>query len=214
MDFALKGLEFSARSVYCIGRNYAAHAKELGNPIAAEPVVFLKPASALVHSGGKITLPAVSHRVDHEVEVVLAVGRGGKNIPVAHALDHIAGAAIGVDVTARDLQDAAKKGALPWTVSKGFDSFAPVSDFLGLAAIGTLPWEFSLDVNGKRRQTGNTRDMVHSLAELVHYLSTIFTLGQGDLIFTGTPAGVAPLAKGDKLHAVLASKLKLDVTVA
>jgi acylpyruvate hydrolase len=214
MDFVLNPFGTFARSVFCVGRNYVAHAKELGNAVPVEPVIFLKPASSLTRSGRKIILPPSSQQVDHEVELVVAMGGGGRGISEANALDFVAGYAIGIDVTARDLQDVAKKKQLPWTVSKGFDTFAPVSDFLPRAKLGDGPLEFTLTVNGEVRQRGNTSNMLFSVPKIIAHLSTIFTLSPGDLIFTGTPEGVGPLRAGDKLVAELGKgQATLEVTV-
>lgn len=214
MDFLLNPLGLFARAVYCVGRNYAEHAKELGNAVPRHPLIFLKPTSSLSRSGWKITLPPGVGRVDHEVELVVALGGGGKNIPVDRALDFVAGYAVGIDVTARDLQEEAKKRGQPWTVSKGFDTFAPLSDFVPRSEMGDGPFEFSLSLNSVQRQRGSSQDMVFSIAELIHYLSTVFTLSPGDLIFTGTPSGVGPLAKGDILVAELGrGKARLEVKV-
>ena len=193
------------RNLFCIGRNYAEHARELGNAIPTEPVVFLKPSSAVAFSGGHIILPKVSQRVDHEVELVIAIGRGGAQIPVHEALSHVAGVAVGIDVTARDLQEQAKKKALPWAVAKGFDTFAVLGDFAPLTtANGALEtFELSLSVNGEKRQGGRVGDMLFSVPKLVSYLSSVFRLAPGDLIYTGTPPGVAPLLAGDQVTADL-----------
>ncbi len=200
----LPGLEFGARNIFCIGRNYADHAKELKNEVPAEPIVFLKPVSALCFSGATVTLPAQSARVDHEVEIVVAIGRsqsewgGGPRIVESRALEWVAGYAVGIDLTARDLQEKAKAKGLPWAIAKGFDGFAPVSQFVAPGQVGALAdLEFQLEVNGELRQQGNTRDMLFSIPRLISYLSEIFTLSTGDLIFTGTPKGVAPLHAGD-----------------
>jgi 2-keto-4-pentenoate hydratase/2-oxohepta-3-ene-1,7-dioic acid hydratase in catechol pathway len=214
MDFLLNPLGYFARSVYCVGRNYAAHAKELQNPLPSQPMIFLKPVSALSRSGWKVTLPRGVGRVDHEVEVVVALGGGGKHISQEQALEFVAGYAIGIDVTARDLQEQAKKLGHPWTLSKGFDTFAPVSDFVLRSEMGEGPFDFSLKVNGVVRQSGSTSDMLFSIPYLIQYLSTVFTLSPGDLIFTGTPSGVGPLSAGDQVEAVLAggkATLKVEV---
>ena len=191
-------------SIFCIGRNYAAHASELKNPVPSSPLVFLKPATTIIHSGEWVVLPPQSKNVHHEVEVVLLIGKSGKNIPESAALDYIKGYGVGVDITARDLQQKAKEKRHPWSVAKGFDTFAPVSDFVAAERIadpGDL--DLQLSVNGAVRQIGNTRDMLFPIPTLIQHLSAIFTLSPGDLIFTGTPKGVGPLQKGDQLHALL-----------
>jgi len=193
----LPGLSAPVRTIYCIGRNYAEHARELGNEIPREPVVFLKPASSIMLSGGVLKLPLQSKRVDHEVEVVVAVGP--KRL-----------FAVGIDFTARDLQQAAKEKGLPWTLAKGLPGFAAVGSFVE----AKLPLEFSLSVNGEARQRGNTGDMIFPVEGILNYLDKTYGLGDGDIIFTGTPAGVSPLKSGDRIAAELAGGLsRLELTV-
>lgn len=200
--------ELAIRSIFCIGRNYSEHAKELQNVVPNQPMVFLKPVSAIIGDGESIVLPHQSSEVHHEVELVVAIGKGGKNIPEATALQHVAGYGLGIDVTARDLQQEAKQKSHPWTVAKGFDTFAPISNFVPNDSIDNPQnLELSLKVNDQLRQKGNTKDMIFPVAELIAYLSTIFTLKPGDLIFTGTPAGVSPIQKGDSIKATLNENL-------
>ncbi len=214
MDYVLKPLGIFARAVYCVGRNYAAHAKELGNAVPTEPVIFLKPTSSLSRTGWQIVRPPQSKRIDHEVEVVVVMGGGGKNIREENAMDFVSGFAVGIDVTARDLQEEAKKKGLPWAVAKGFDTFAPVSDIVPKAECAEGPWDFSLSVNGQMRQKATTADMLFPIPRLIHYLSTLFTLSPGDLIFTGTPEGVGPLQPGDKVVAeAFKGKARLELKV-
>ncbi len=191
-------------STFCIGRNYKEHAAELQNPVPQKPLVFIKPLNTITYSGQSIILPKMSRDVHHEVEVVVVIGKSGKNILAADAPDFIAGYGIGIDVTARDIQQVAKEKSHPWTVAKGFDTFAPISSFVEASEIpdpGNL--DFQLSINHKLRQQGNTRDMIFPISELIAYLSTIFSLSPGDLIFTGTPEGVGPLQEGDRVQAVL-----------
>lgn len=167
-----------------------------------EPVLFLKPATALVGHGGKVILPAASTDVHHEVELVVAIGRGGKDIPESEALNYVDGYAVGLDMTARDLQTRARNAGLPWSVAKGFDTFAP----LGLLAPARKiadPQSISirLSVNGEVRQEGSTSDMIFSVSKIIAFASTVFTLMPGDVIFTGTPEGVGPVKDGDILEA-------------
>lgn len=203
------------RTIYCIGRNYAAHARELNNPVPGEPVIFIKPASSVVPDGGSIVIPPQSSDVHYEAELVLAIGKMGKNIPIDQAMDHVAGYGIGIDVTARDLQQVAKDKSLPWSVAKGFDTFAPLSDFVKKSALQDPDAiEYTLDINGERRQHGKTSHMLFPIPFLIHYLSGIFTLYPGDIVYTGTPEGVGKLNAGDKLHAILLGTdltLKVDV---
>lgn len=203
------------RTIYCIGRNYAAHARELNNPVPGEPVIFIKPASSVVPDGGSIVIPPQSSDVHYEAELVLAIGKKGKNIPIGQAMSHVAGYGLGIDVTARDLQQVAKDKSLPWSVAKGFDTFAPLSDFVEAAALPDPDAiEYTLDINGERRQHGKTSHMLFPIPFLIHYLSGIFTLYPGDIVYTGTPEGVGKLNAGDKLHAILLGTdltLKVDV---
>jgi len=197
----------------CIGRNYAEHAKEMQSAIPTEPMIFLKPATSLVGSGGTIVIPTQSQEVHHEVELVVALLKGGKNIPESDALHHIAGYAVGLDMTARDLQGRAKKVGAPWSVAKGFDTFAPIGDFVAANMVPDVQDLFiSLKVNGEVRQKGHTADMIFSVVTLVAYASTIFTLEPGDLIYTGTPEGVGAIQKEDVLEAEITSLPTLYVT--
>lgn len=205
----LAGFEGPIGSLWCIGRNYAAHARELGNPLPEAPVVFLKPASSLVGDGSLLTWPAAIGAVHHEVELVAVIGRGGRDIATEAALDHVAGYALGLDLTARDLQERAKAAGLPWTEAKGRDGFAPLSAFLPADRVpdpATL--ELRLWVDGQLRQEGSCSQMLWPLPDLIAYLSARFTLSPGDLIFTGTPPGVGALAAGDRLRAELAAPVR------
>lgn len=203
-------------NIYCIGRNYVEHARELNNEPPSQPLVFLKPTSSIIYDGDQIQLPSLSNNVHHEVELVVAVGKGGRNIPKENALEHIAGYGIGIDVTARDIQQQAKNNAHPWTVAKGFDTFAPLSSFVKKDQIvDPQNVDLKIEVNGEIRQSDNTELMIFPVAELIHYLSTIFTLQPGDLIFTGTPKGVSPITSGDEIKASLDGGLAtLTVSVA
>jgi 2-keto-4-pentenoate hydratase/2-oxohepta-3-ene-1,7-dioic acid hydratase in catechol pathway len=200
-------------TIFCIGRNYAEHARELNNPVPEAPIVFLKPLSALVSDGGSIVLPKQSEQVHHEVEIVVLIGKSGKNISEAEAHTFISGYAVGIDVTARDIQSKAKAKGHPWSVAKGFDTFAPISNFVSADKIADPSnIDVSLTVNGEIRQKGNSKDMLFPIPRLISYLSTIFTLHPGDLIFTGTPEGVNLLNEGDRLLAQLNNGL-VNLTV-
>lgn len=207
--FPLPGLpHLSAHTLFCIGRNYAEHAKELNNPIPDRPVVFTKPLTTLLSDGGTVILPHVTSDVHHEVELVVAIGTGGKNIPVESALNHVAGYAIGLDMTARDIQTSLKTKSHPWELAKGLDTFAPLGTFVDAASIpDPSNLKLELRVNGVLRQSGTTADMLNSIPSLISFLSSYFTLTPGDLIFTGTPAGVSAVQDGDKLEAVLGDGL-------
>jgi 2-keto-4-pentenoate hydratase/2-oxohepta-3-ene-1,7-dioic acid hydratase in catechol pathway len=198
------GLTLVPGKLLCIGRNYAEHVREMGDvaDLPTEPVVFLKPASALVASGGAVCIPPQSEDVHHELELVAVIGRGGKGIPEERALEHVAAYALGLDMTARDLQKKAKESRAPWAVAKGFDTFAPLGPLTAAAEVpDPQALDLRLTVNGELRQHGSTRDMIFPVAFLVSYLSRIFTLEPGDLIYTGTPEGVGPVAAGDVLEA-------------
>ena len=192
---------FPVRRIYCVGRNFAEHAREMGHDPGREPPFFFaKPADALV-TDGRFPYPPASADVHHEIELVVALGRGGRDIPVARALDCVWGYAVGLDMTRRDRQAEAKRAGRPWDVAKGFDASAPISPLVPAARIrhptrGAI-W---LDVNGARRQEGDLAQLIWTIDETVSYLSGLFTLAPGDLVFTGTPAGVGPVAVGDRLH--------------
>jgi len=212
----LPGLpELSIGNIYCIGRNYVDHVHELHSDLPEKPLVFLKPLGTIIFDGDTVRLPKQSTNVHHEVEFVVAIGKTGKNISKTQALDHVAGYGVGIDITARDIQAKAKENSHPWTVAKGFDTFAPISSFVRWDKIND-PQEVDLEikVNGITRQSESTRLMIFPVAELIHYLSTIFTLQPGDLIFTGTPQGVSPLKSGDEIKASMNNdQASLSVTV-
>ncbi|PSR01179.1 MAG: isomerase/hydrolase [Bacteroidetes bacterium QS_8_68_28] len=198
----------------CIGRNYAEHAAEMKSEVPDEPMVFLKPSTALVRDEGTVVLPPQSEEVHHEVELVAVIGTGGKNIAEADALGHVTGYAAGLDMTARDLQREAKERRHPWSVAKGFDTFAPLGPIAPpQEAPGVQEAAVRLLVNGETRQDGHTRHMIFSVAQLVAYCSRVFTLEAGDLIYTGTPEGVGPVEDGDQLEARVEGlpPLRMDV---
>jgi uncharacterized protein (TIGR00369 family) len=201
--------------ILAVGRNYAEHNAEMGNAPSVPPVLFLKPPSALVHDGGTVVLPSGLGQVHHEVELVVAIGRRGRAIAEADAFDHVLGYAVGLDLTLRDLQSEAKKKGEPWDLAKGFDGSAPVSAVVPRERAGDPQgFALTLDVNGRRRQDGSTRQMLHGVASLVAYASRWITLERGDLLFTGTPSGVGPLAGGDEVVARLSDLATLRVTIA
>ncbi|ACY48005.1 fumarylacetoacetate hydrolase family protein [Rhodothermus marinus] len=204
MEIVLPGSELRIvpRKIICVGQNYARHAAEMNSTVPEEPILFLKPPTALIGPGETVLLPPQSREVHHEVELVAVIGREGKHIPESEALDYVAGYALGLDMTARDLQLKAKKAGHPWTVAKGFDTFAPLGPIVPATAVpDPQRVQLRLRVNGTVRQDGNTVDMVFSVARLIAYCSEIFTLQPGDLLFTGTPEGVGPVQDGDVLVA-------------
>jgi 2-keto-4-pentenoate hydratase/2-oxohepta-3-ene-1,7-dioic acid hydratase in catechol pathway len=204
----------SIGKLLCIGRNYADHAAEMEREVPDEPMVFLKPATAVVRDGGTVQLPPQSQDVHHEVELVAVIGSEGRNIPKDEALDHVAGYAVGLDMTARDLQEEAKERRHPWSVAKGFDTFAPLGPITPAHAIEhPQALTLRLTVNGDVRQEASTEHMIFSVAELIAYCSRIFTLEPGDLLYTGTPSGVGSVADGDELEASVTGCTPLRIHV-
>jgi 5-carboxymethyl-2-hydroxymuconate isomerase len=206
--------DFSVGKIVCVGRNYAEHAKELGNEVPDKPVIFLKPASALIYSGGKIIHPTFSNNMHHEVELVLLIGTRVKNANITEAEDSIIGYGVGLDMTLRDLQNELRKNGNPWTISKCFDTSAVVSDFILKADYKlTLEEEISLSVNGQSRQKEKLNKMLFHPAQIVEYISSLMTLEEGDLVFTGTPAGVGKVEVGDRLLGKIEGVGELEVVV-
>lgn len=200
---AIAGVEarFPVRRIYCVGRNYAEHAREMGHdPDREAPFFFTKPADAVVASGAEIPWPQRTENLHHEIELVVAIGKGGENIAVEHALEHVFGYGVGIDLTRRDLQKEAKEKGRPWDTAKGFDRSAPLSPIHRAEDIGhPQNGRIWLDVNGKNRQQGDLNELIWTVPESIAELSTLFRLEPGDLVFTGTPAGVGPLVAGDRL---------------
>ena len=192
---------FPVRRIYLVGRNYAAHAREMGHdPDREPPFFFQKPADALLSGGADFPYPSRSSDVHHEIEMVVALGAGGTDIPKDKALESVFGYAVGIDMTRRDLQGEAKKMGRPWEVGKAFEHSAPITDIVPASAIGhPAEGRVWLEVNGETRQDGNLNQLIWDVPETIEYLSGLFTLAPGDLIFTGTPAGVAAVARGDRL---------------
>ncbi|MGH2568334.1 MAG: fumarylacetoacetate hydrolase family protein, partial [Bacteroidota bacterium] len=190
--------------IICIGRNYAEHAKEMKSDIPEAPVFFLKPPTALLPDGGTVVIPTLSNNMHHEVEMTVLIGREGKNIPLGAAREHVAGYGVGLDLTLRDLQDEAKKKGLPWAAAKGFDASAPVSRFIAARRVpNPHAMEVVLTVNGAERQHGKTGQLIFPVDQLIASISRLITLERGDIIFTGTPEGVAQVESGDRLEAAL-----------
>ncbi len=185
--------------IFCIGRNYAEHIKELGNTADDACVVFMKPASCVVPVGQRVVLPRNRGSVHHEAELVVMLGGGGADVAVERALENVAALTLGLDLTLRDLQNELKKKGAPWELAKSFDFAAPLGDWKPYSGQDLQGLEFSCDVNGARRQSGHTRDMLFPVARLIHILSRSWALAPGDIIYTGTPAGVGPLVPGDRI---------------
>lgn len=196
------GGAFPVRRVFCVGRNYAAHAREMGgDPNREPPFFFTKPADALLPGGADMPYPPATADLHHEMELVVAIGRGGAGITEDAALDHVWGYAAGLDMTRRDLQAQAKKDGRPWDMAKGFDHSAPIGLLHPAATIGhPARGRIALSVNGTPRQSGDLADQIWRVPEVVACLSRLVTLAPGDLIFTGTPEGVAAAVRGDVLE--------------
>jgi fumarylpyruvate hydrolase len=206
---------FPVHRIYCVGRNYAKHAREMGmDPDREPPFFFAKPADAIVANGTPVPYPPRTSNLHHEIELVVAIGTGGVDIPLDHALAHVFGYAVGLDLTRRDLQFAARDQGRPWDVSKGFDHSAPVSAICPAAEVGH-PGQGAiwLEVNGETRQRANLSEMIWNIAEIVAELSTYYELRPGDLVFTGTPEGVGPVRRGDSLVGGIDGLETLRITI-
>ena len=193
---------FPVRRVFCVGRNYASHAREMGSdPNREPPFFFTKPADAVVPASGAVPYPPSTDDLHHEIELVVALGKGGANIDAANALDLVWGYGVGLDLTRRDLQAAAKDTGRPWDMAKGFDASAPCSALHPVSEVGhPAQGRIWLEVNGALRQEGNLNELIWPVADVIAYLSRFVTLAPGDLIYSGTPSGVAALKPGDRLR--------------
>ena len=206
---------FPVHRIYCVGRNYAAHAREMGHdPDREEPFFFQKNADTIVADGGEFPFPDRSENVHFEMELVVALKLGGKDVAVEKALDLVYGYAVGLDMTRRDLQGEAKKAGRPWEVGKAFDYAAPCSQVVSVVEIGHPDkGRIWLEVNGEVRQDGNLKQLIWTVPEIISCLSGLFTIAAGDLIYTGTPAGVGPVRRGDVLHGGVDGVGKIGITV-
>jgi len=201
--------------IICVGRNYAAHAKELNNAVEEDPVIFMKPETALIPNRHPFFYPSFSHDVHFETELVIHISKLGKNIEEKFAYRYYDAVSLGIDFTARDLQQKLKTKGLPWELAKGFDNSAPIGRFIPLDEIGkpVQDLHFSMNLNGEVKQTGHTADMIFPVDKIIAFVSSYFTLKIGDLIFTGTPAGVGPVSKGDLIVASLEEREILKVKI-
>lgn len=200
--------------IIAIGRNYAEHAKELNNPAPAVPVIFMKPDTALLKDNQPFYHPDFSEDIHHEIEIVLKVAKEGKNITEKFASTYYEEIGLGIDFTARDIQQKHKEKGLPWELAKSFDNSAPISNFVPKTQFPDLHQvSFRLDVNQETRQTGNTKDLLFSFEQIIVFISGYITLKKGDLIFTGTPAGVARVKVGDHLEGYLENEKMFDFLV-
>jgi fumarylpyruvate hydrolase len=209
---------FPVRRIYCVGRNYEEHAKEMGHSGREPPFFFMKPADAVLAADAGQTVnmpyPSLTTNLHHEVELVVAIGLGGSQIKAANAHRHIYGYAVGLDMTRRDLQNEMKKQGRPWCIGKGFDHAAPIGPITSAAeAAGVESAPIALQVNAQVRQQGNVAQLIWNIAETIEQLSAAWALQPGDLIFTGTPAGVAAVERGDVLHATVEGLAPLTVRI-
>lgn len=207
---------FPVGRIYCVGRNYAEHAREMGHdPDREPPFFFMKPADAIVQNDATIPYPQVTKDLHHEIEMIVAIGKGGANIPVEKALDHVFGYGVGLDMTRRDIQGEAKKMGRPWEMGKAFDNSAPCTELKPVTLIGhPTKGAIWLKINGEVKQKGDLADLIWNVPETIAYLSQLVTLQPGDLIMSGTPAGVGPVQCGDKLEGHVDGVGDLTVTYA
>ena len=217
VSVAIEGMteRFPVRRIYCVGRNYAAHVREMGGDERESPFFFQKPTDAIVPSGAEVAYPPLTEDFQHEIELVLALGKGGSDIPEESAADHVFGVAAGIDLTRRDVQVAARKSGRPWEIGKAFDNSAPIGAIRPLAD-GALPTSgaVTLSVNGTVRQTGDLSELIWSCAEIVSTLSGQYRLQPGDLVYTGTPAGVGPMVAGDIVEGEVEGVGSVRVSIA
>ena len=207
---------FPIRRVFCVGRNYAAHAREMGsNPDREPPFFFTKPADAVVPAEGALPYPPATQDLHHEIELVVALRSGGADIPADEALAKVWGYGVGLDLTRRDLQAAAKENGRPWDMAKGFDASAPCSPLRPVSAFGHPSEDacIRISVNGTVRQDGKLDEMIWPIPDIISHLSKLVTLAPGDLIFTGTPSGVGALKPGDRVHGEIAGVDEFDLEV-
>ncbi|GAM21161.1 hypothetical protein SAMD00019534_043360, partial [Acytostelium subglobosum LB1] len=200
--------------IVAVARNYVAHAKELGNEVPTEPFFFLKPMSSYVRQGSPIEIPRQTNDVHHEVELGVVIGKRGRDITSANAMDHVGGYTLALDLTARDLQSKAKEKQQCWTIAKGFDTFCPISDFIPkdkIANPGNI--ELWLSVDGAIKQKDFTSKMIFGIPELIQFVSQVMTLEEGDVILTGTPAGVGPLKAGQKVRAGISDVIEMEFDI-
>jgi fumarylpyruvate hydrolase len=215
VEVAGSELRFPVHRIYCVGRNYAEHVAEMGGTLERDPPIFFsKPPDAVIANGEPIPYPPRTANLHHEIELVIAIGRAGRNVPSANALEHVFGYAVGNDLTRRDLQGVAKNAGNPWDTSKGFDNSAAISA-IHIGKRGQVPQgRIWLAVNGTVRQDSEVRRMIWSVEEIIAELSTYFELKPGDLIYTGTPAGVGALKKGDRIEGGIDGLDELRNTIA
>lgn len=199
--------------IICIGRNYAAHAKELNNPLPTKPVVFMKPSTALLVNEKPFYYPEFSKDIHYEAEIVLKIGKNGRHVAEEFAHKYYTEIALGIDFTARDLQQQCKEKGHPWEIAKGFDGSAVIGPFMPIEKVNRNAIQFHLDKNGETVQSGNTKDMTFSFDQIIAYVSKFFKLTMGDYIYTGTPAGVGPITIGDQYEGYIEGQKMLSCTI-
>ena len=206
---------FPVRRIYCVGRNYAEHVREMGNdPEKSLPFFFGKPADAVVESGASIPYPASTSNFHHEIELVVAIGKGGSNVAVAHALDHVWGYGVGIDLTRRDLQTTAKASGRPWDMAKGFDLSAPIAPLSAVSDCGHLAkGRIWLAIDGEIRQEADISQMIWSVPEIISALSTQISLRPGDIIMTGTPQGVGPILPAQSITGGIDGLIGININI-
>ncbi len=208
------GEKINAGTMFCVGQNYAKHAAEMGSKVSDNPIIFLKPPQALIIDGGTVNLPDFSENVHYEVELVVVIGKDCQNVRPEEASSYIAGYAVGVDITARDIQAQAKQSGKPWALAKGFRNSAPISNIVPASEIPANSYfDLKLSINNELKQSGNTQEMERSVTQLISYLSEVFFLKAGDIIFTGTPEGVGKIKSGDRITAELGTFISLNFNV-
>lgn len=202
------------KNIVCVGRNYAEHARELGNAAPSEPLLFLKPSTAYAPEGSPVLLPPYTRELHHELELAVVLGRRGRAVPEAAAMDYVAGYALCLDMTARDVQNECKKKGLPWTLAKGFTASCPVSAFVPKEKVpDPHRLKLWLKVNGELRQQGETSAMIFSIPHLISYVSRVMALEEGDIILTGTPKGVGPVQEHDEIEAGIEGVVSMSCKV-
>jgi acylpyruvate hydrolase len=206
--------EFTIGKIVCLGRNYAEHARELGNELPTAPVIFMKPATAVICDGGTVQIPSYSQACHHEVELAILIGREARGVSEDEAMEYVAGYGVAIDMTLRDVQDRLKSKGLPWEIAKGFDTSCPLSAFVPASEVAD-PHNLALrlSVNGEQRQNSTTANMIHRVPQMLSHISSIFTLEPGDVILTGTPPGVGPVQAGDIMEAEISGVGSLKVFV-
>lgn len=206
--------EFTIGKIVCLARNYAEHAKELGNETPAAPVLFMKPASSVIGDGESVRIPSYSRECHYEVELAVLIGKECRDVSAENSWEYIAGYGTAIDMTLRDVQNSLKSKGLPWEIAKGFDTACPLSDFVPAATVADPhALNLKLAVNGELRQNGCSSDMINRIPQIISHISAIFTLAPGDIILTGTPAGVGQVQPGDVMTAEIVSVGRLTIPV-